>query len=357
MAEYYDEKTECMSQEQLRELQLRFLNQQLKKAKKTVFYKDIVSEVNSFDDFRQIKCTDKKDFYKAKLEHFLSIPLKEVTRFTSTSGTTGTPIIMALSKQDDKNIATITARYLFSAGMREGDILQSMFSASLAASGWSYYRVLDEMKIILLPTGYGNTQRQISFLKQFGAKYAACTPGYLQHLVSSITDFKDICLKKAIILGEGISQRARDVMLITYGLETFIGYGCSECVGSLANECSCHTGLHIAEDYFYVEIINPDTGLPVPDGEYGELVVTPLQQEAMPLIRYRTRDITRIIPGTCPCGRTHRRIEPITHRIDDMMIINGANVFPSQIEECIYKHISTATNYLVHITEKEGLKK
>lgn len=357
MAEYYDEKTECMPQEQLRELQLKLLNQQLKRARKTVFYKDMVSGVNSLDDFRQIKCTDKKDFYKTKLEHFLSIPLKEIVRFTSTSGTTGTPIIMALSKQDDKNIATITARYLFSAGMREGDILQSMFSASLAASGWSYYRVLDEMKIILLPTGYGNTQRQISFLKQFGAKYAACTPGYLQHLISSITDFKDICLKKAIILGEGISQRARDVMLSTYGLETFIGYGCSECVGSLANECSCHSGLHIAEDYFYVEIINPDTGLPVPDGEYGELVVTPLQQEAMPLIRYRTRDITRIIPGTCPCGRTHRRIEPITHRIDDMMIINGANVFPSQIEECIYKHISTATNYLIHITEKEGLKK
>ena len=357
MTEYYNEKIECMPREQLRKLQLKLLNQQLKKAKKTVFYKDIVSHVDSLDDIRQLKCTDKKDFYKVKLEHFLSIPLKDVVRFTSTSGTTGVPIIMALSKRDDKNIAAITARYLFSVGMREGDILQSMFSASLAASGWAYYRVLDEMKITLLPTGYGNTQRQISFLKRFGTKYVACTPGYLQHLISNITDFENICLEKAIILGEGISQKARDVIYSAYGLETFIGYGCSECVGSLANECSCHAGLHIAEDYFYVEIIDPDTGLPVPDGEYGELVVTPLQQEAIPIIRYRTRDITRIIPGQCFCGRTHRRIEPITHRIDDMIIINGVNVFPSQIEECIYKHLTTATNYLIHIIEKDGLKK
>ena len=357
MIKYYNKQIECMSQKQLRELQLKLLNRQLQRAKQTFFYKNIISHLDSLEDIQKIRFTDKIDFQTSKLGYFLSVKKSDIMRFTSTSGTTGTPIIMCLSRTDDLNIGSLTTRYLFAADLKEGEILQSTFSAGLAASGWSYYRALDKMNITLLPTGYGNTNRQLSFLKQFGVKYIVTTPSYLQYLLSNIKVREEIKLEKAIVLGEGISQNARERIYDNYKVETFIGYGCSECVGSLANECTCHTGLHIAEDYFYVEIINPDTGLPVPDGEYGELVVTPLQQEAIPLIRYRTRDITRIITGECPCGRTHRRIEPITHRIDDMMIINGVNVFPSQIENCIYKHIAMTTNYLIHIMEKDGLKK
>ena len=171
------------------------------------------------------------------------------------------------------------------------------------------------------------------------------------------SDFSDIKLKKAITGGEPLSKNLQQLALEKYGIEIYNFYGMTEVSSHIASECSFHNGLHIAENYFYVEIINPDTEEVLPYGEQGELVITPLQQEAMPLIRYRTGDITCFIPETCPCGCTQKRIIPITHRKDDMMIINGVNIFPSQIEECIYKHVPMATNYLIHIIEKDGLKK
>ena len=216
----------------------------------------------------------------------------------------------------------------------------------------------EELSANFIPAGTGNSLKQIDVLEMLETKYCFSTPNYLMHICDLAKSYgRKISLEKAIVWGEPCSPIIREKILSEYGIEMFDNYGSTEMAGGVAAECSYHNGLHIEEDYYYVEILNPETHKPVPDGEYGELVITPLHHEAMPLIRYCTRDITRIIPEPCPCGRTHRRIEPVTHRIDDMLLINGTNVFPSQIEECIFNRLSTSTNYLIHVTENAGIKK
>lgn len=357
---YYDKKNECMSQEQIKKLQLDLLNRQIKRAQKAVVYLDNpIKQIDALSEIISLPFTTKENLRQNFPYGFLAIPQEKIARFNATSGTTGIPTLAFFSYNDLKQVSERTARNLYCAGVRKCSFVQSMLNGGLFVGGWNYQEGLKKIGATLVPTGSGNTIRQIYFLTQLKSEFCVSTAGYLMHLLSLITsrEWPEIKLKAALVSGEPISSVFKEMILKNYHIDIYENYGLTETCGAIAAECPYHKGLHIAEDYFYVEIINPDTGEVLPEGEYGELVVTPLQQEAMPLIRYRTRDITRIIPGECPCGRTHRRIEPITHRIDDMMIINGVNVFPSQIEECIYKHLTTATNYLIHITEKEGLKK
>lgn len=359
MSEYYNKKIECMTFETLKNMQLKLFNQQLKRAQHAKAYQGkLPDKITDLSQIKTLPFTTKDDLRKNFPNGFCAVPKEEIKRFSSSSGTTGIPTLVFFTQNDLDVLSDRAARQFYMVGLRKGDICQCLMGYGLFTGG--FYHTNGVFKLgTVLPTGSGNTQKQIFFLKELKAKFCFSTPGYLQYLLSqmSTADLEQINLKTALTGGEHTSPAFRQLAQEKYNIEIYESCGMSETGGPIAQECSYHQGMHVAEDQFYIEIINPDTGEVLPDGEYGELVITTLQQEAMPLIRYRTRDITRIIPGTCPCGRTHRRIAPITHRIDDMLIINGVNVFPSQIEECIYKHINSATNYLIHIKENKGLKK
>lgn len=353
-------KIDCMPIDELKQLQLSLINQQLARANKTVAYQGkLPPNITSLSDLQKLPFTTKDDLRQNYPYGFLAVPQGKIARFNATSGTTGIPTLAYFTQTDIDYLTERGVRHLMMAGITPKNRVQSMIGNGLFVGGWYHNNAAFKLGVTVLPTQTGNTKKQIDFLKQLKADFLFATSGYLQYLFNQMSseDIQQIHLKKALVGAEPLSKSFARNALTNYGVEVYESYGMTETGGPLSHECHLHNGLHVAEDHIYIEIINPENGEVLPEGEYGELVITPLQQEAMPLIRYRTRDITRIIPEKCPCGRTHRRIESITHRIDDMMIINGANVFPSQIEECIYKHISTATNYLIHVIEKNGLKK
>ena len=359
MTEYYDKEIECIPQNQLKELQLKLFNQQLKRANRTSAYLGkLPNKVKELSEIEKLPFTTKDDLRQNFPYGFLAVSQDKIARFNASSGTTGIPTLAYFTKRDLQFLDQRSKLQSLIAGIKKGDIIQCMMGYGLFTGAWYHVRGIQDIATVI-PTGACGTEKQMLLFKTLKPKIVFSTPGYLQYFLSQLADqdIKKMSLKTAIVGGEPVSQHFKEFAKEKYDVEIYDSYGLTETGGPFAFDCECHSGLHFFEDQFYVEIINPNTGEVLPDGECGELVVTPLQQEAMPLIRYRTRDITRIIPGQCPCDRTHRRIEPITHRIDDMMIINGVNVFPSQIEECIYKHLTTVTNYLIHITEKEGLKK
>ena len=360
MIEYYDKKIESMSQDEIKKLQLELFNRQLKQASKAKAYKGKLPEkINDLSEIQKLPFTSKIDLRENFPYGFLAVPESKISRFNATSGTTGIPTLVYFTESDINNITERAIRQFTMAGLKKGEIVQTMLENNLFVGGWYHNNASLKMGLTVLPSGTGNTERQIRLLKSLKPKYCFSTSAYFLHVLNTLSEeeLKELSFQKCIIGAEPTSMEARKIIKEKYHVEVYDLYGFTEAGGPFAQDCPFHEGLHIPEDHIYIEVIDPDTGLPVPEGEYGELVITPLRQEAMPLIRYRTRDITRIIPGVCPCGRTHRRIERITHRIDDMMIINGVNVFPSQIEECIYKNLTGATNYLIHIKEIKGLKK
>ena len=358
MTYFYDEKMECISRKELEKIQLELFNKQLARAKKTKFYQGkLPDKISDLSEIQNIPLTTKDDLKKNGTFDFLAIPVNEIARTCATSGTTGKPLLIFYSKSDLKNFAVSKARHYCCSGLESGKSIQCMMNLNLSVSNLCHL-ACEEVSANFIPAGVGNSIKQLDVLESLGTEVCFATPNYLMHLCDlAKKEGRKITLKKAIVFGEPCSPALREKIMTEFGIEMYDNYGSTEMTGGVAAECHLHNGLHLEEDYYYVEIIDPETKKPLPDGEYGELVITPLTQEAMPFIRYCTHDITRIIPEPCPCGRTHRRIEPITHRIDDMMLINGTNVFPSQIEECIYKYLSAATNYLIHVTEKDNIKK
>lgn len=358
MIKYYDKKMECISLDELRDLQLQLFNQQLERANHTRFYQGkLPQKINDLSEIQNLPFTTKDDLKNNAPYGFLAIPTGKIARTCATSGTTGSPILIFYSKSDLKHFAVSKARHYTCSGMERGKSIQCMMNLNLSVSNLCHL-ACEQVSANFIPAGTGNSIKQLDVLEALETEVCFATPNYLMHLCDlAKKEGRKLSLKKAIVWGEPCSPLVRERLLSDFGIEMYDNYGSTEMTGGVAAECSYHNGLHIEEDYYYVEIIDPQTGKNVPDGEYGELVITPLQHEAMPFIRYRTRDVTRIIPGKCPCGRTHRRMEPVTHRIDDMLLINGANVFPSQIEECIYKYTSTSTDYLIHVTEKDDMKK
>jgi phenylacetate-CoA ligase len=248
---------------------------------------------------------------------------------------------------------------LVAAGCKKGDIVQNMMTYGLFTGGLGFHYGAERIGMTVIPTSAGNTLRQIAFMKDFGTTVTHATPSYLLHLHQAIenSDYKrsDFKWRLAVTGAEPHSEELRQKIQEKLGIEVYNCYGMSELNGpGVAFECIFRNGLHIWEDRYIFEIIDPDTLEPLPDGEIGELVVTILHRDSMPLIRYRTRDLTRVIPEPCPCGRTHRRLARFTGRTDDMLIINGVNVFPSQIEEVLLKKSGIGANYLI-LVEKAGL--
>ncbi len=303
------------------------------------------------------KKTDLRDTYPFGL---FAVPQSEVVRLHASSGTTGKPIVVGYTQKDLDVWSEVMGRALAGAGLTRNDIVQVAYGYGLFTGGLGAHCGVEKIGATVVPASVGNTQRQVMLLRDFGVNGICCTPSYFLHLIeqanASGIDMRELPLRVGIFGAEPWSQGMRERLEEGAGIEAFDIYGLSEIIGpGVAVECSEHCGMHIYEDHFYPEIIDPDTGEVLPDGELGELVITTLSKYAMPMIRYRTRDLTRIINEPCKCGRSIRRIDRISARSDDMFIIRGVNVFPSQIESALLTVDGVTANYLIILTTENGM--
>ncbi|HNY22352.1 MAG TPA: phenylacetate--CoA ligase, partial [Treponemataceae bacterium] len=331
-------------------MQLEGLKAQVEHALKTEFYAKRYRDagitsgdcIKTLDDIRKLPFTSKNDLREAYPFGLLAVPKKDVVRVHASSGTTGTPTVIYLTQKDLDTASDTMARSLMAAGGTSDDVVQNMMTYGLFTGGLGFHYGAELMGAMVIPTSAGNTLRQLKFMKDFGTTMIHATPSYLLHLHQAIADEgyrrEDLKLRMAITGAEPHSEELRCKIEDKLGIEVYNCYGMSEMNGpGLAFECVFRSGMHVWEDRYIAEILDPETFEPVPDGETGELVLTILCRDAMPLIRYRTRDLTHFITGPCACGRTHRRLARFTGRTDDMLIVNGVNVFPSQIEEVLLK--------------------
>ena len=316
--------------------------------------------VKTLDDVEKLPFMVKQDLRDTYPFGLLAVPQSEVVRLHASSGTTGKPIVVAYTKEDLKVWTEVVHRAMANCGLSNSDIVQVSYGYGLFTGGLGAHYGAEDLGATVVPTSGGNTRRQIMLMRDFGVNAICCTPSYFIHLIDEAAktgiDMRELPIRAGIFGAEPWTAGMRKYVEENAGIEAFDIYGLSEIIGpGVAIECPCHDGLHIYEDHFYPEIIDPDTGKVLPDGEYGELVLTTLSKYAMPMIRYRTRDLTRIIPGRCACGRTIRRIDRISSRSDDMFIIRGVNVFPSQIEAALLNVAGTTPNYMITLTNERGM--
>ena len=366
---YWDADLETLNPAALRELQLSRLRQTLERAARSPFYSRrlqaaglTAANLRSLEDIGRIPLTTKDDLRAQGLE-MLTRPLADMVRLHASSGTTGQATVIYYTRADIESWADLVARSLYMTGMRAADVFQNMMGYGLFTGGLGFHYGAEKLGVMTIPIGPGNSKRQIWFLKHLKATVIHILPSYALRLYSFFDEMemdpkKDLHLRIAFIGAEPHSEEIRRKIEELYGIKVYNSYGLSEVCGpGVAFECERQEGLHIWEDHFYAEIIDPASGEVLPEGEQGELVLTTLNREAMPLIRYRTRDLTRFLPGNCPCGRTHRRIDRITGRSDDMLIINGVNIFPIQIEKTLMAIPEIGHNYLIEIHKENFMDK
>ena len=363
---FWQKEIELMSVNDLRKFQLEAVNKQITTAKKSSFYKNRlknIDKINSLKEMENLPFTTKQDLRDSFPYGCLAVDLQNVVRLHSSSGTTGNPTVVFHTKEDLSNWANISARCMYCAGARNTDIFQNTMGYGLFSGGLGFHYGGERLGMLTIPVGPGNSKRQVWFMKNFKTSVVHILPSYALRLHNTIKEMnvdikKDLNLKIFFIGAEPHSEAMRQKIEQLYSVKAYNSYGLSEISGpGIAFECKCQSGLHIWEDYVYPEIVDPETLKPLPDGEEGELVLTTLQRQAMPLIRYRTRDLTKIISEPCTCGRTHRRIARITARTDDMMIINGVNIFPIQIEKTILSIPEAGRNYMIEIFEQNCMDK
>jgi len=301
--------------------------------------------------------TDLRDTYPFGL---FASPMEEIVRLHASSGTTGKPIVVAYTLQDLEVWTSVMKRAFATCGLHSGDVIQNAYGYGLFTGGLGAHYGAEDLGATVIPISGGNTDRQIMVMKDFGVTAVCCTPSYFLHMIERAAqldiDIRELPLRVGVFGAEPWTAGMRDRIERLTGIQAFDIYGLSEIIGpGVAVECPCQNGLHIFEDHFYPEIVDPDTGTVLPDGEDGELVLTTLSKQAMPMIRYRTRDITALIPEPCPCGRSLRRMRRVGRRTDDMMIIRGVNVFPSQIESALLEVEGTLPHYQIILTRHRGL--
>ena len=275
------------------------------------------------------------------------------------TGTTGTPVAVCYTQSDINSWADLMARSLYMAGVRKDDVFQNMSGYGLFTGGLGIHFGAERLGCMTIPAGAGNSKRQLKLVKDFGTTVAHILPSYALHLGTTLIeegeDPKTLSLRIACVGAEPYTEETRRRIEALFDMKVYNSYGLSEMNGpGVAFECQYQNGLHLWEDAYLLEIIDPNTGKLVPDGEVGELVLTTLCRHGMPILRYRTRDLTRIIPGDCPCGRKHRRIDRILGRADDMFIIKGVNVYPMQIEQVIMTFPEVGQNYCI-LLENDGI--
>ena len=303
------------------------------------------------------KKVDLRDTYPYGL---FAVPMSKIVRLHASSGTTGKPIVVGYTKEDLALWAEVMGRAMGSAGLTHEDIIQISYGYGLFTGGLGAHCGAEAIGATVVPASVGNTRRQVMLIRDFGVTGICCTPSYFMHLIEQAAaadiDMRKLPIRVGLFGAEPWSDGLRERMEQGADIEAFDIYGLSEIIGpGVAVDCTEHCGLHVFEDHFYPEIIDPDTGEVLPDGEFGELVLTTLSKFGMPMIRYRTRDLTRIIPEPCKCGRTIRRIDRISARSDDMFIIRGVNVFPSQIESALLTVEGASANYMIILTTENGM--
>jgi len=317
------------------------------------------ADVKDLADLGKLPFMVKKDLRDTYPFGLFAVPNDQIVRLHASSGTTGKPIVVAYTAEDLKVWQEVMGRSFAAAGLNNSDIIQISYGYGLFTGGLGAHYGAEGIGATVVPSSVGNTRRQVMLMRDFGVTAICCTPSYFLHLAEEAEkegiDLRELPLKAGIFGAEPWTQGMRERIESVSGIKAFDIYGLSEIIGpGVAVECECHEGLHIFEDYFYPEIIDPDTCEVLPDGELGELVLTTLSKYAMPMIRYRTRDLTRIIATPCRCGRTIRRIDRISSRSDDMFIIRGVNVFPSQIEAAMLSVEGTTANYHIRLYTERG---
>lgn len=363
---YWQAEVETMRHSNLEKLQLKRLKETIEAAGSSAFYSKIFKEQNitsnsihSLKDLNKIPFTTKEDLRNNYPFGMASVPIRKCVRLHSSSGTTGNPTVVLHTAKDIDEWANQVARCMFMVGLRETDIFQNTSGYGMFTGGLGFQYGAEKLGALTVPAAAGNTKRQLKFITDFGTTCLHIIPSYATRLAevmqeSGINPVKDTQLHTVCIGAEPHSEEQRVRIEELLGVKAYNCFGMSEMNGpGVAFECKEQNGLHIWEDYVIVEIIDPVTLQPVPDGEVGELVLTTINREAMPLLRYRTRDLTCIIPGECPCGRTHKRIARFKGRSDDMIILKGVNLFPIQIENILMKFKELGNNYLITIDKDD----
>jgi phenylacetate-CoA ligase len=361
---------ETMSVPKLKELQLERLKWSVrhaydnnpyyrKKFEAAGFHPD---QLKSIDDMKRIPFLTKQEMRNNYPYGLFAVPMKDVVRVHSSSGTTGNATVVGYTKKDIDLWATLMARTLASAGATDEDIVQVAYGYGLFTGGLGAHYGTEKLGAAVVPISGGNTDRQLLVMQDFGTTVLACTPSYAINMADFAAkqmpdfDFRKTKLRRGIFGAEPWTNEMRREIESRLGIDAYDIYGLSEVIGpGVSCECSAKSGLHVFEDFFLIEVINPDTGEVLPEGEQGEIVYTSLTKECCPVIRYRSRDITRIYRDNCSCGRTMVKMEKVSGRSDDMLIIRGVNVFPSQIEAVLVEIDGVAPHYQIIVDRKGAL--
>jgi phenylacetate-CoA ligase len=363
-----DPEHEKMPREQIKKIQLQRLQAQVRIVyEKVPFYRQAFQkkgitpeDIQSLKDLTKLPFTSKLDFKSNYPLGFLAVPKDQVVRIHSSSGTTDKPTIAAYTRSDINTWSEILARGLATAGVTNKDIFQNAFGYGLFTGGMGYHYGVERLGAIVIPAAAGNTRRQITLMQDLGTTVLGCTPSYALIIGETAQELgidlrKTTKLRLAVCGSEPSSEQMRKEIQDRLGVEVFPDYGLTEANGpGVSIECPQHDGMHIPEDHFIAEVVDPNTGEQLPEGQLGELVITTLTKEACPVIRFRTRDITSLTTEPCKCGRTLARMSRVGGRTDDMLKVRGVNVFPSQIENVLLKFDGVEPHYVIVVDRRES---
>jgi phenylacetate-CoA ligase len=369
MTAYFHKEVETMPRPALEALQLERLQSTVARVyEKVPFYRETLTnagirpeQIKSLDDLRRLPFTVKQDMRDAYPYNLFAAPMDEIVRIHASSGTTGKPTVVGYTRGDIDTWAELMARTFVATGVHKGDIIHNAYGYGLFTGGLGAHYGAERLGASVIPISGGNTARQLMIMQDFGSTVLTCTPSYSLYMAEEAReagiDFRDLKLRVGIFGAEPWSEDMRKDIENKLNLHALDIYGLSEIMGpGVAIECiEAKSGLHIWEDHFLAEIINPDTGEVLPDGATGELVITTITKEGIPLLRYRTRDITSLTREACVCGRTHARLARMSGRSDDMLIIRGVNVFPSQIESILMRIEGVEPHYLLVVDRHDNL--
>jgi phenylacetate-CoA ligase len=362
---------ESLSRDEIKAIQFTRLKETLHRVyDKVPYYKQMFidkgvhpDDIKSLDDMHLLPLTTKEDLRKNYPFGLFAKPKNEIVRYHASSGTTGKPTVVGYTRNDIEVWTEMIARLATMAGVTAKDTAQITFGFGLFTGAFGLQQGLERIGAGVIPMSSGNTQKQIMIMQDFQTTTLIGTPSYALHLAETAYDMgidpkKDLFLKYGLFGGEGSTEEMRNKLNEAWGIFATENYGMSELIGpGVAGECQALTGMHICEDHFIAEIIDPETLEVLPEGSVGELIITPISKEALPLIRYRTKDITRLDSSPCSCGRTTTRIAKLSGRTDDMLIIGGVNVFPSQIEGVLLGIEGIGSNYQIRVLKKGYLDK
>lgn len=365
--EYFDKEHETMTREQIEALQVERLKETIARCMNNPVYKARLDaagitpdSIQTVADVRKLPFTTKADLRDSYPFGLACVPLRDCVRLHSSSGTTGNPTVILHTQNDLDEWANQVARNLWMVGLRPEDVFQNSSGYGMFTGGLGFQYGAERLGMLTIPAAAGNSLRQIKFMTDFGTTAVHAVPSYVTRLhevmmEQGVDPRKDTKLRVLAIGAEPHSEEQRKRIEEMMGVKAYNSFGMSEMCGpGVGFECKEQNGLHFWEDYYIVEIVNPETLEPVPDGEIGELVLTSICREAMPLLRYRTRDLTRVLGRTCPCGRNHVRLDRMKGRSDDMMVLRGVNIFPIQIEKILMNFKELAPNYLITLTTDDN---